>query len=97
MVITDEAKAFIEEQMQKTGISSLRVLSNGKSCSCCGPGFMVKLGAAESQDRRCVVNGLDVVYEPHAISFVNSEVTLDLLVDERGTGLVMQNQDHCAL
>lgn len=97
MVITNEAKAFIEEQMQKTGISSLRVLSNGKSCSCCGPGFMVKLGAAETNDRSLVVNGLEVVYEPHAISFVDSEVTLDLLVDERGKGLIMQGQDHCAL
>ncbi|WP_037288636.1 hypothetical protein [Saccharibacillus sacchari] len=96
MVITNEAKLFIEEQMQKTGISSLRVLSNGKSCSCCGPGFMVKLGEAETNDRRCVVNGLEVVYEPHAISFVKSEVTLDLRVDEHGKGLVMQGQDHCA-
>ncbi len=95
-MITDSAKAFIEQEMKKTGISSLRVLSSGQSCSCCGPGFLVKLGAAELNDRRCTVNGLEVVYEPHAVSFVES-VTLDLLVDERGTGLVMQSEDRCTL
>ncbi|NGZ74558.1 adhesin [Saccharibacillus alkalitolerans] len=96
MIITDGAKAFIEQEMKKTGIPSLRVLSSGRSCSCCGPGFLVKLGRAEMNDRSLSVNGLEVFYEPHAVSFVDT-VTLDLLVDERGTGLVMHGDDRCTL
>ncbi|MDO3412192.1 adhesin [Saccharibacillus sp. CPCC 101409] len=96
MVITDEAGAFIRAEMDKTGISTLRVLSSGRSCSCCGPGFIVKLGPAETNDRLCTVNGLEVAYEPHAVSFVES-VTLDLLDNERGRRLVMRSEDRCAL
>ncbi|CAM3451530.1 MULTISPECIES: adhesin [Saccharibacillus] len=96
MNITDDAKIFIEREMQKTGIPTLRVLSSGRSCSCCGPGFLVKLGHAEQNDRMLTVNGLEVAYEPHAVSFVDT-VTLDLLVDGRGTGLVMRSDDRCAL
>ncbi|WP_172193805.1 adhesin [Saccharibacillus qingshengii] len=96
MKITESAKAFIEREMEKTGIPTLRVLSSGRSCSCCGPGFLVKLGRAEQNDRSLTVNGLEVAYEPHAVSFVDT-LTLDLLVDERGTGLVMHSEDRCTL
>lgn len=96
MIITDNAKDFIQQQMKKTGIPTLRVLSSGQSCSCCGPGFIVKLDHVEMNDRSLTVNGLEVVYEPHAISFVDS-LTLDLFVDERGTGLTMRSEDRCTL
>ncbi|OWR32708.1 hypothetical protein CDO73_03660 [Saccharibacillus sp. O23] len=94
MIISDEAKVFIEREMEKTGIRALRVLSSGRSCSCCGPGFLVKLGAEEMNDRRCTVNGLDVFYEPHAASFMES-MTLELLADEQGGGLTMRSGGRC--
>ncbi|WP_172197493.1 adhesin [Saccharibacillus qingshengii] len=92
MMITDLAKTYIQEAMNQNGVSTLRVFSGGAGC--CGPSYQLALGEPEAGDRIEQINDLQVAYEPEVADQVTA-ITLDLIQDEQGAGLVFKGASGC--
>ncbi|WP_052016891.1 MULTISPECIES: hypothetical protein [unclassified Paenibacillus] len=83
MVITDEAKAYIEEMMREAGVHKLRfaMVCGG----CCGPSY--QLGLTDSLENYLVqeINTIRVAVDPEIVTTVES-ITLDVERYDDGLG-----------
>lgn len=92
MIITDKAKAFIEDHMKENGIMTLRFSFAGAGC--CGPNYGVSIAEEEATDVIEMVNGLKVAMDQHIAEVVKS-ITIDFEDAPDGPGLVVSGGGNC--
>ncbi|MDC2863170.1 HesB/IscA family protein [Bacillus sp. BP-3] len=92
MIITDGAKAYIEEIMKEHGVSTLRFSFEGAGC--CGPSWGMSLAMAEEDDIVQTVNGLEVAIDKKVLETVN-KFTLDFEGAGEEAGLVFHGGESC--
>lgn len=92
MIITDNAKLFIEEAMKGSAVKTLRILSAGSGC--CGPSIGMELAHAENGDITKEVNGISVAIDA-SIAELAEKMTLDLDGEGDNGGLVIRGGGCC--
>lgn len=92
MIITDEAKAYIEEVMKEHGVSTLRFSFEGAGC--CGPSWGMLLAMAEEEDIVQTVNGLEVAIDKKVLDVVD-KLTLDFEGEGEEAGLIFHGGESC--
>ncbi len=92
MIITDGAKTYIEQMMKDAGISTLRFAS--EEGGCCGPSFRLTLDEPQENDIMDVINNVKIAIDPLVGDKV-IPITLDIVIDEDGTGLVINGGSSC--
>ncbi|MRN52725.1 adhesin [Paenibacillus monticola] len=92
MIITDEARHFIESMMKEAGVSTLRFASS--DAGCCGPSYQLSLEKPQENDTVSLINEIEVAIDVKVVDLV-SEITLDLVKDEQGTGLTISGGSNC--
>ncbi|WP_410512291.1 iron-sulfur cluster biosynthesis family protein [Paenibacillus sp. BR2-3] len=92
MVITDEAKSFIEHMMKEAGVSTLRFGYAGAGC--CGPSYQLSLEKPQENDTVTRVNEVEVAVDSRVAEQING-ITLDLVQDEQGAGLTISGGSNC--
>ncbi|GIN86024.1 hypothetical protein J6TS2_24100 [Heyndrickxia sporothermodurans] len=92
MIITNPAKAFINDLMKENNASTLRFTVAGSGC--CGPNYAVSLEDAAESDVIKNVNGIKVAIDPHLIDTVK-DLTLDYEENENSAGLVVTGGSSC--
>ncbi|MFD1031590.1 iron-sulfur cluster biosynthesis family protein [Metaplanococcus flavidus] len=85
MMITNEAKQYIESILEEQNAESLRIFT---TAGCCGPQIGMSLDAPESTDELADVNGIRMAIAPEAKQAVES-LTLDFEKEGEQAGLVM--------
>ncbi|HSI66155.1 MAG TPA: iron-sulfur cluster biosynthesis family protein [Planococcus sp. (in: firmicutes)] len=85
MMITNEAKQYIQSILEEQNAESLRIYA---VAGCCGPQIGMSLDAPESADEMSDVNGIQVAIAPDAKEAVDS-LTLDFEEQGEQSGLVM--------
>lgn len=86
MIITDGAKAYIEEMMKEAGTTTLRFFNAGAGC--CGPSYQLTLDKAQEHDIVERINHIEVALDPTIADIVRN-ITLDIDQDEEGTALII--------
>ncbi|KOP68505.1 adhesin [Bacillus sp. FJAT-18019] len=86
MIITDGAKAYIEEMMKEAGTTTLRFFN--AEAGCCGPSYQLTLDKAQENDIVERINHIEVALDPTIADIVRN-VTLDIDQDEEGTTLIV--------
>lgn len=92
MVITDEAKSFIEDMMKEAGVSTLRFGYSGAGC--CGPSYQVALERPQADDTVTMVNEVEVAIDSR-VADQTGGLTLDFVQDEQGAGLTISGGSNC--
>ena len=92
MIITDEAKTFIENMMKEAGVSTLRFGYSGAGC--CGPSYQLSLEKPQPDDTVTLVNEVEVAVDSRVADQI-SGLTLDLVQDEQGAGLTISGGSDC--
>lgn len=92
MVITDEAKTFIENMMKEAGVSTLRF--GYSEAGCCGPSYQLSLEESQADDTVTQVNEIEVAVDLRVVDQING-LTLDLVQDEQGAGLTISGGSNC--
>ncbi|MBU8567148.1 adhesin [Virgibacillus pantothenticus] len=90
MIITDQAKSYIEKMMKENGESNLRFTFEGAGC--CGPNFGVTLSEQQEDDKVEIINGINVSVDNRVIDATRN-ITLDFEGTEEDAGLVLQNNN----
>ncbi len=90
MIITDEAKAYIEEMMKEAGTTTLRFFNAGAGAGCCGPSYQLTLDKAQENDIVERINHIEVALDPTIADLVRN-VTLDIDLDEEGPALIVSS------
>ncbi|CAM3798368.1 MULTISPECIES: adhesin [Paenibacillus] len=86
MIITDEAKAYIEEMMKEAETTTLRFFNAGAGC--CGPSYQLTLDKAQENDIVERINHIEVAFDPTIADLVRN-VILDIDLDEEGPALIV--------
>lgn len=92
MVITDNAKAYIEEAMKEAGMFTLRFGFAGQGC--CGPNYQMALEGPMDKDVIHQVNLIQVAVDPQVADLVNG-ITVDYTEDSEGAGLIISGGESC--
>ena len=93
MVITDQAKAYIEKYMEESGVNTLRFVFEGAGC--CSPKWGIALAEAEEGDIQETINGINVAIDKNVLEIVQ-QIALDFEENEEGEGgLVISGYDSC--
>lgn len=85
MMITDEAKQYIQSILEEQNAESLRIFT---TAGCCGPQIGMSLDAPESADEVTDINGIRMAIAPDAKQAANN-ITLDFEEEGKQSGLVM--------
>lgn len=85
MMITNEAKQYIESILEEQNAESLRIYA---VAGCCGPQIGLSLDAPEAADEMTDVNGIRMAIAPEARDAAES-LTLDFEEQGEQSGLVM--------
>jgi Fe-S cluster assembly iron-binding protein IscA len=88
MIITNSAKDYIVRMMREAGASILRITMNKQSC--CGPSYQLSLDEPKETETVTIINGVKVSMDI-AVLGLGRELTLDLVEDEQGSGLVVSD------
>jgi len=92
MIITDEAKTFIENMMKEAGVSTLRF--GYSDAGCCGPSYELSLEKPQPNDTMTMVNEVEVAVDSRVADQI-SGLTLDFVQDEQGPGLTISGGSNC--
>lgn len=85
MMITDEAKQYIQSILEEQNAESLRIFT---TAGCCGPQIGMSLDAPESEDEVTDINGIRMAIAPDAKQAADN-ITLDFEEEGEQSGLVM--------
>ena len=85
MIITDGARAYIEEMMKEAGTTTLRFLMQELGR---GPSYQLTLDKAQENDIVERINHIEVALDPTIADIVRN-VTLDIDQDEEGPALIV--------
>lgn len=92
MIITDQAKSYIEKMMKENGETNLRFTFEGVGC--CGPNFGVTLAEQQDDDKVEVINGINVSVDKKVVD-ATENITLDFEGTEEDGGLVIKENNNC--
>lgn len=92
MIITDQAKSYIEKMMKENGETNLRFTFEGAGC--CGPNFGLTLSEKQDDDKVEIINGINVSIDNRVID-ATQQITLDFEGTEEDGGLILQNNNSC--
>lgn len=86
MIITDEAKQFIQSILEEQKAEGLRIYA--VEGACCGPQIGLSLDAPEATDVVADINGIRMAISPQAKEATDN-ITLDMDTQDGKAGLVM--------
>lgn len=92
MIITDQAKSYIEKMMKENGEINLRFTFEG--IGCCGPNFGITLSEQQEDDKIEIINGINVSVDKRVVD-ATENITVDFEGTEKDGGLVFQNNNSC--
>ncbi|HEF1855928.1 MULTISPECIES: HesB/IscA family protein [Bacillus] len=92
MIITDGAKAYIEEVMKEHGVSTLRFSFEGAGC--CGPSWGMSLATAQEDDIVQTINGVEIAINQKIVDTVD-KLTVDFEGKGEESGLVFRGGESC--
>lgn len=92
MVITDQAKTYIQKFMEEAGVDTLRFVYEGAGC--CSPKWGIALAEAEEGDILDTVNGINVAIDKNVQEIVE-QITLGYEEQDGEGGLVISGYDSC--
>ena len=92
MIITNQAKSYIEKMMKENGETNLRFTFEGAGC--CGPNFGLTLSEKQDDDKVEIINGINVSIDNRVID-ATQQITLDFEGTEEDGGLILQNNNSC--
>lgn len=85
MMITNEAKQYIQTILEENNAEGLRIYA---VAGCCGPSIGLSLDAPEAADEVADINGIRTAIAPDAKDAADS-LTLDFETQGEQSGLVM--------
>ncbi|MDQ0175462.1 iron-sulfur cluster assembly accessory protein [Bacillus chungangensis] len=92
MIITDQAKVYINKMMEENGESNLRFTFEGAGC--CGPNFGVTLSNRQEGDKEDIINGVKVSIDERVFNAVQ-DIILDFEGEGEEGGLVLKGNNSC--
>lgn len=92
MIITDEAKKYIETVLEDNKAKGIRMYA--VEGGCCGPSIGLSLDAPETADQVSEINGIKIAIAPQALS-ATEDMTLDFETTGGQSGLTMVGAPGC--
>ncbi|MBM7647388.1 Fe-S cluster assembly iron-binding protein IscA [Bacillus ectoiniformans] len=92
MIITDTAKAVLEEVLKENKAEGIRFYSEAGGC--CGPQVGLSLDAPEAKDRIEVINGIQVALDEE-VAPLATDLTLDHQEAGDQAGFVLLGVSDC--
>jgi len=92
MIITDQAKDYIEKFMKESRIHTLRFVFEGFGC--CSPKWGIALAEAEEGDITQTINGIHVAIDQNIVEIVE-QLSLDYDENNGEGGLIITGYDSC--
>ncbi len=92
MIITDQAKTYIEDILEVKKAKSIRMYA--AEGGCCGPTIGLSLDEPEATDEVTEINGITIAIAQQALAATN-EMTLDYETADGQSGLTMIGAPGC--